>query len=167
MSLSDMDLGPALRLPRSRRPKSLAISVGIPLTSEIWASRRLTLLLRLDCQNDVSESITKLNPKSKLFVIREAPQTLFPKILKAWKISHLVFEKDTDAYGRDRDEVVKEIAKKLGVEVVTRCGRTLYDSDEVVKANKGKPTMSMSAIQSVCTVFYLKNSCNRVLTQSL
>lgn len=91
----------------------------------------------------------KLNSKSKLFVIREAPQTLFPKIFKAWKISHLVFEKDTDAYGRERDEKVMELAKKAGVEVIRRSGRTLYDSDEVVKANGGKPTMSMSAIQNV------------------
>ena len=57
----------------------------------------------LDCQNDLSKSITKLNPKSKLFLIREAPQTLFPKLFKAWKITHLVFEKDTDAYARGRD----------------------------------------------------------------
>lgn len=47
----------------------------------------------LDCQNDVSESITKLNKKSKLFVLREPAVTLLPKLWKAWKITHLVFEK--------------------------------------------------------------------------
>lgn len=102
----------------------------------------------LDCQNDLSKSITKLNPKSKLFLIREAPQTLLPKLFKEWKITHLVFEKDTDAYGRDRDDQVKELAKKAGVEVVTRPGRTLYDSDELVKENNNKPTMSISQVQA-------------------
>ncbi|KAK7183262.1 hypothetical protein DPSP01_011796 [Paraphaeosphaeria sporulosa] len=102
----------------------------------------------LDCQNDLSKSITKLNSKSKLLLIREAPQTLFPKLFKEWKITHLVFEKDTDAYGRERDDEVKELAKEAGVEVVIRPGRTLYDSDELVKANHNKPTMSMSQVQA-------------------
>lgn len=102
----------------------------------------------LDCQNDLSKSITKLNPKSKLFLIREAPQTLFPKLFKEWKITHLVYEKDTDAYGRDRDNKVNEIAKEAGVEVITRYGRTLYDSDELVEKNNNKPTMSISQVQA-------------------
>jgi hypothetical protein len=42
----------------------------------------------LDCQADLSASITKLNPKAKLLVIRESPQTLYPKLFKAWRITH-------------------------------------------------------------------------------
>ena len=104
---------------------------------------------RLDCQSDLSASITKLNPKSKLFVVREAPQTVLVNLFKAWNISHLVFEKDTDAYARERDEDVIKQAKKAGVEVVVKMGRTLYDSDELVKANGGKPTMSITQVQHV------------------
>ncbi|KAK5173932.1 uncharacterized protein LTR77_002613 [Saxophila tyrrhenica] len=102
----------------------------------------------IDCQNDLSQSITKLNKKSKLFVLREPAVTLLPKLFKAWKISHLVFEKDTDAYGRQRDAQVMEQAKKAGVEVIVKSGRTLWDSDEVVKANNGKPTMSIGQLQA-------------------
>jgi cryptochrome len=100
----------------------------------------------LDCQNDVSESITKLNKKSKLFVLREPAVTLLPKLWKAWKITHLVFETDTDAYGRQRDEEVQRMAKEAGVEVVMKSGRTLWDSDEIVKKNGGKPTMSAAQL---------------------
>lgn len=102
----------------------------------------------MDCQNDLSKSITKLNSKSKLFLLREAPQTLFPKLFKAWNVTHLVFEKDTDPYARERDRVVAEAAKKAGVEVIIRSGRTLWDSDDVVKAHGGKPTMSMTQLQA-------------------
>ncbi|KAF2125898.1 cryptochrome-2 [Dothidotthia symphoricarpi CBS 119687] len=102
----------------------------------------------LDCQNDLSKSITRLNPKSKLFLIREAPQTLFPKLFKAWKITHLVFEKDTDAYARERDDKVMKLAEEAGVQVIVKTGRTLYDPDELVKQNHGKPTMSISQVQS-------------------
>lgn len=102
----------------------------------------------MDCQNDLSESIQKLNPKSKLFVLREAPQTLLPKLFKAWNVTHLVFEKDTDAYARERDLVVTDLAKQAGVEVITRYGRTLWDSDEVVAKHGGRPTMSITQLQA-------------------
>ncbi|ESZ98028.1 cryptochrome DASH [Sclerotinia borealis F-4128] len=103
----------------------------------------------LDCQNDLSRSITKINPQSKLFLLREAPQTLFPKLFKAWRVTHLVFEKDTDAYARTRDESVMKAAKEAGVEVIIRTGRTLWDSDELVARNGGKPTMSISTVQTL------------------
>lgn len=102
----------------------------------------------LDCQRDVSTSITKLNAKSKLFVLREPAVTLLPKLWKAWGITHLVFEKDTDAYGRERDEKVRRMAEEAGVEVIVRSGRTLWDSEEVVKRNNGKPTMSLGQLQA-------------------
>lgn len=74
--------------------------------------------------------------------------TLLPKLFKTWKITHLVFEKDTDAYARDRDNQVMDAAKKAGVEVIVKSGRTLWDSDELVKANGGKPTMNSNQLQA-------------------
>jgi len=97
----------------------------------------------------LSTSITKLNAKSKLFVVREAPQTVLRKLFKSWKISHLVFEKDTDAYARERDKQVIQLAKDAGVQVIVRVGRTLYDPDDLVKANGGKPTMSITQVEHV------------------
>ncbi|TKA31050.1 hypothetical protein B0A50_02018 [Salinomyces thailandicus] len=102
----------------------------------------------IDCMNDVSQSISKINKKSQLYVLREPAVTLLPKLFKAWEITHLVFEKDTDAYGRDRDATVIESAKEAGVEVIFRSGRTLWDSDEVAKANGGKPTMNIKQLQT-------------------
>ncbi|KAI1801599.1 Cryptochrome/photolyase FAD-binding domain-containing protein, partial [Daldinia bambusicola] len=103
----------------------------------------------LDCQTDLSKSIRSLNPKSKLFVLREAPQTLFPKLFKAWNVTHLVFERDTDAYARERDRIVVALAEKAGVQVISRYGRTLWDSDEIVAKHGGKPTMSITQLQAV------------------
>ena len=98
--------------------------------------------------NDVSGSITKLNKKQKLLVIREGAVTVLPKLFKKWNITHLVFEKDTDAYAKERDATVMEEAKKAGVEVIIKMGRTLWDPDELVKANGGKPTMSITQTQA-------------------
>lgn len=102
----------------------------------------------LDCMEDVSRSISGLNDKQKLHVLREPAVTLLPKLFKAWKVTHLAFESDTDAYGRQRDERVLELAKAAGVEVLRVSGRTLYDSDEIVKANNNQPTMTIKALQT-------------------
>jgi cryptochrome len=102
---------------------------------------------RTDCQRDLSSSLTRLNEKQKLHVIREAPQTVFPKLFRLWKVTHLFFEKDTDAYASDRDAEVTKLALDAGVKVVTKVGRTLYDPEELVKRNGGKPTMSMTQTQ--------------------
>ncbi|KAF2101388.1 cryptochrome-2 [Rhizodiscina lignyota] len=101
----------------------------------------------LECLDDVSESLKGINPKQKLLLIREGPITLLPKLFKAWNISHLVFEKDTDAYARDRDTRVQELANNSGVEVISVYGRTLFDPDELVKANGGKPTMNITQVE--------------------
>src|ERR1700743_1969167 len=98
-------MGSSLRLSRTSWGQSMAISVSRnPVFSRDFTKSEF----RLDCQNDLSKSITKLNEKSKLFLLREAPQTLLPKLWKEWNITHLVFEKDTDAYARERDEAVKK-----------------------------------------------------------
>ena len=76
------------------------------------------------------------------------------KLFKAWKISHLVFEKDTDAYARERDDDVVKQAREAGVEVIVKMGRTLYDPDDLVKANGGKPTMSMTQVEHVWAAVY-------------
>lgn len=101
----------------------------------------------LECQNDLSQSYSRLNPRQKLWVVREGPTSILPKLWKQWEVTHLVFEKDTDSYARARDEEVLRLAEKAGVQVVVRSGRTLFDSDALVAKNGAKPTMSMSQVE--------------------
>ena len=82
--------------------------------------------------------------------MREAPTSLLPKLFKSWKISHLVFERDTDAYARERDDEVVQLAKKADVEVIMKTGRTLYDPDLLSKENVQRPTMSITQVINVC-----------------
>lgn len=106
----------------------------------------------LESQQALSDRLTELNPKQKLHLIREAPQTVIKKLVKKWAIDVLVFEKDTDAYARERDENVtkqiEELSRELGreIKVVSLMGRTLFDPDELVKRNGNRPTMSMAQV---------------------
>ncbi|KAJ5928659.1 hypothetical protein N7466_007615 [Penicillium verhagenii] len=101
----------------------------------------------LECQSDLSTAYAKLNAKQKLWVVREAPQTVLPKLWKAWGVTHLVFERDTDPYAKARDEQVLRLANEAGVEVITRMGRNLFDPDELAAKNGGKATMSMTQVE--------------------
>ncbi|KIW15307.1 hypothetical protein PV08_05352 [Exophiala spinifera] len=98
------------------------------------------------CMGDVSSALARLNPRQKLHVVRAAPGKVIGPLLRKWKVDVLVFERDTDAYARTRDAEVTRVAEALGVKVVAVSGRTLFDSDDVVEANGGRPTMSMAQL---------------------
>jgi cryptochrome len=103
----------------------------------------------LESMNNLSEQLTKLNTKQKLHVIRGPPEEVLPLMWESWGITHLVFEKDSNAYAKVRDERIRGLAKEKGVEVVEAHGRHLYDPEVVVKAHKGKPTMTLNQWQAV------------------
>lgn len=93
--------------------------------------------------SDVSESITSINGKSQLFVLRGPPTTVLPALFKSWSITHLVFERDDDPYTLERDLTVHQLARDAGVEVITELGRTLYEPSEIMKKANSKPPTSM------------------------
>ncbi|WWC67038.1 uncharacterized protein I206_100945 [Kwoniella pini CBS 10737] len=103
----------------------------------------------LESINNLSLEYKKLNKNQKLWVLRGKPFLIFKKLIKDWKITHIVWEKDSNAYSKIRDEKIITLAKELGVEIITTPGRHLYDPDEVIKANKGKPTMTLHQWQSI------------------
>ena len=99
---------------------------------------------------NVSDSIHKINPLSQLLVIRGDPVSLIPELIKRWKITHLVFEKDENGYSRSRDAQVLQIADQLGITVITKNGNHLWDTATVVKNNGNKPITSQKSFEKVC-----------------
>lgn len=65
-------------------------------------------------------------------------------------VTHLVFEKDTDPYARERDEAIVQLAEEAGVEVIVRMGRNLFDPDDLVWKNGGNQTISMLQTEKAC-----------------
>ncbi|EPQ31922.1 uncharacterized protein PFL1_00121 [Pseudozyma flocculosa PF-1] len=103
----------------------------------------------LESMQVLSDQITNTQANSQLLVVRGEPTELLPELWKRWKITHLVIEKDPSAYGRRRDALIKEAAAKSKVEIVAVQGHHLYDPEDVVKRNKGKPTMAISTLQKI------------------
>ncbi|KAG8709199.1 hypothetical protein FRC08_018486 [Ceratobasidium sp. 394] len=101
----------------------------------------------IESMNDLSQSLTKLNDRSKLLVVRGSPYTILPALWEKWKITHLVYEIDTGGYAQERDKRVRELAAKAGVEVVTALGHSLYDPAKIIEKNAGKATTTVSQWQ--------------------
>ena len=104
----------------------------------------------LESMQDLSDQLTKLNSKQKLHVIRGPPEEVLPVLWKEWGITHLAYEKHSNAYAKIRDQQIGKVAREKGVEVVEVGGRHLYDPAEVGKRNGGKPTMTLHQWQTVC-----------------
>lgn len=98
---------------------------------------------------DVSTSITKLQPESQLYVIRGSPLEILPLFFKACKITHLAYEKDDDEYTMARDEAVNKLAEAAGVEVIAMHGHTLWEGGKVIKLNKGKVPTTYAQYQKL------------------
>lgn len=73
---------------------------------------------------------------SRLVVLRGDPEKIWKEIFQGkhpFKVTTLLWERDTTPYARQRDQRVAEIAAKHGVKVETFSGHTLLDIDAVLK----------------------------------
>ncbi|WWD22279.1 hypothetical protein CI109_106770 [Kwoniella shandongensis] len=103
----------------------------------------------LESMKVISEEYGKLNSKQRLWVFRGRPELVLKKVWKEWGITHLVYEKDSNAYSRIRDQRIRDLASECGVQIIEVHGRHLYDPAEVGKLNSNKPTMTLHQWQSI------------------
>ncbi|CAK9832127.1 Cry1 [Anthophora retusa] len=101
----------------------------------------------LQCLEDLDCSLRKLN--SRLFVIRGQPADALPKLFKEWGTTNLTFEEDPEPFGRVRDHNISALCKELGISVVQRASHTLYQLDEIIERNDGKPPLTYHQFQNV------------------
>ncbi|XP_070580073.1 cryptochrome-1-like [Ptychodera flava] len=101
----------------------------------------------LQSLEDLDSSLRKLN--SRLFVIRGQPADVLPRLFKDWEVSHLSFEEDCEPYGRERDMAIRTLAKEAHVSVVVRRSHTLYNPQDIIKANDGQFMLTYQRFQNV------------------
>ncbi|XP_019364513.1 PREDICTED: cryptochrome-2-like isoform X1 [Gavialis gangeticus] len=101
----------------------------------------------IESLKDLDESLKKLN--SRLFVVRGHPAEVFPGLFKAWKVTRLTFEVDTEPYSKLRDAEVVRLAAAHGVQVIQKVSHTLYDTDRIIAENNGKVPLTYRQLQAV------------------
>ena len=92
---------------------------------------------------DVSKSITRIQPASQMFVLRGSPMEILPRFFEVCKITHLTFEKDDDEYAMQRDSEICALAESFGVKVIQQPGHTLWE----IRAKCLLPTLNMRKLQ--------------------
>lgn len=97
--------------------------------------------------SDLNDNLKKIG--SRLYVVRGEPKEVFVRIFKEWKVKYLSFELDIEPYAKQRDKQIENIAKSFDVTVVQRVSHTLYDTEQVVRKNLGKPPLTYQRFLSV------------------
>ena len=105
------------------------------------------LMLRYETLLDLDQALRSRG--SQLIVLRGKPETVFPCVFRAWGVSRLVFELDTEPYARKRDQQMQELCKEYGVQMQSLLGHTLYDPAEVCRANRGQPPLRYNSFLDV------------------
>ncbi|WVW81579.1 hypothetical protein I302_103574 [Kwoniella bestiolae CBS 10118] len=137
---------------KARRVKQEVLLADMVLRSEYVYKHRVGLNrwnFLLESMNNLSEEYTKVNNKQKLWVFRSRPELVIRKLIRDWGVTHICWEKDSNAYSKVRDERIFALAEEMGIQVIATPGRHLFDPDEVIKQNKGKPTMTLHQWQGV------------------
>ncbi|XP_057372657.1 cryptochrome-2-like isoform X1 [Daphnia carinata] len=100
---------------------------------------------------DLDNNLKKIG--SRLFVVKGSPLEVFKKLLKEWNVKKLTFEVDIEPYAKSRDEEIKQLAEKHSVTVITKVSHTIYDLEQVFKANGNKAPLTYVKFQSVVAKF--------------
>lgn len=90
----------------------------------------------LECLQDLRESLARAG--AQLLVLRGDAAEVLPALLPAWGITDLFFEEFVMPYAVARDGSIQDMAKRLGVEVHSFKGATLYDSRLIIVKNGGQ-----------------------------
>ncbi|KAL3661038.1 hypothetical protein V7S43_014054 [Phytophthora oleae] len=91
----------------------------------------------LEAVEDLAKSIEKLH--GRLLVLRGDAEEVLRVIMSAWGVTDLFFEAGVMPYAVERDDRVRAIARTLNVNVTAVRGVTLYDPNEIIRLNGGKP----------------------------
>lgn len=89
---------------------------------------------------------------SRLVVLRGEPEKVWKQVFEgkhSFKITNLVWERDTTPYARKRDQAISKLAAKHGVTVETFHGHTLLDIDEVMQQRGFKAPTNNRGVETL------------------
>jgi cryptochrome len=93
----------------------------------------------------LSDQLTKIDPDQRLLVLKGDPSKVWTHVFNEWEgVTHLVYEIDTSAYARERDEVITALATSMGITVIPVLGHTLYSVPDIIRKNGNAPTMTVA-----------------------
>lgn len=65
----------------------------------------------------------------RLYVLRGEPESVFTDVFKRWNVKRLTYEEDIEPYSLERDAVITKLAKKFGIEIISKVSHTIYNPE--------------------------------------
>ncbi|KAL7687031.1 putative rossmann-like alpha/beta/alpha sandwich, DNA photolyase class 1, 8-HDF type [Plasmopara halstedii] len=90
----------------------------------------------LESVEDLSRALEERG--SKLVVAKGDGLQVLQRLLPAWSITHLFFDRVCEPYAVERDNRALELAKSLGIKTHVTNGYNLYDLDQVISSQSNK-----------------------------
>lgn len=75
---------------------------------------------------------------SSLFCIQGEPVQIWKELISRFEVAQVYINKDYEPYARKRDEKIKDLLQKYGIELLVFKDQVIFEENEVVK-NDGKP----------------------------
>ena len=130
----------------------------IKISSSRSSDKKVFLILNrmgflLECLEELDGRFQKFG--SKLHIFLGKPIEVFKKLHQRHRIAKLCFDQDPEPIWKARDDSVKMWCKDEGIDCVEKVGHTLWNPQEVVDLNGGKPPVTFSMFNHVVSVLGL------------
>ncbi|CAN6277916.1 unnamed protein product [Urochloa humidicola] len=129
--------------PRYLRPDPAAASPG---SARAGVARVRFLLESL---GDLDARLRRLGSRLLLLRAHDDVADAVCAALKDWNIGNLCFESDTEPYALARDKKVMDFAMASGIEVFTPVSHTLFDPEEIINKNGGRPPLTYQSFIAI------------------
>ncbi|XP_025017377.1 cryptochrome-1 isoform X2 [Tetranychus urticae] len=90
----------------------------------------------LDCLADLDTQFKSFG--GRLICFHGNCVQILESLIKKWSITHISFEQDPEPIWKERDDLVKQLANSLGVEIIEKISHTLWDPEKVIDMNGGE-----------------------------
>lgn len=89
---------------------------------------------------------------TRLYVFKGDPVEVFDKLIEEWGVTRITFEQDPEPVWQERDNSVKDLCAKQGIEWIERVSHTLWDPQLIIKENGGCPPLTYAMFCQVTEI---------------
>ncbi|XP_013384752.1 cryptochrome-1 [Lingula anatina] len=102
----------------------------------------------LECLEDLDNQLKELG--GRLYTFQGDPVEILQKLFDEWGVTKLTFEQDPEPPWQKRDIAVKKLCREKNIECIEKVSHTLYNPQDILKANGGSPPLTYAMFCEVC-----------------
>ncbi|XP_067947686.1 cryptochrome-1-like [Watersipora subatra] len=93
----------------------------------------------------------------RLYTFQGGTTRTLENICEEWGVTRLTYQEEPEAIWKERDDNVKHLCEKLGVERIAKTGHTLWNPHDIIECNGGTPPLTYDIFTHVTKLMGLPN----------